>query len=143
MNLKLLLVLLLLTVDATASGIDEINNMVGRPPPALTAYGFKDISPWTTWNKIWFASAIGGQIADVVSTEIQLGDGCSEANPIGGSSQGLIYALKVALLGGAYYITDVQYKGDPKQQDIRNYIYAPISVMGFGVAGYNMSLECD
>ena len=104
-----------------------------------------DSGKWTGWNKFWFASAIGGQAADVVSTQVALNKGCVEGNPVFGKdpSTGLMVAVKLGVVGVAYYITEVYMDGHSQQADVRNWAYGGLAVLGFGAAGWNASQSCN
>ena len=116
----------------------------GKPEPPQ-AFHTTD-NGWTGWNKFWFASAIGGQAADVVSTEHALDSGdCSEANPILGDdpSTGAVVALKVAIVGAAVWFTEYALDGHDSQQRARNWVYGSLAAFGFGAAAWNSSQDCQ
>ena len=149
---RVILCLLLLTLSA-CSGVktdiepydqtfeNEFNNTY---TPVLNA-GFKD-SAWTNWNKFWFASMLGGQIADVVSTNNAVNRGCSEANPIYGSDPNIatMVIIKTVVIGGFYYLTEHYwvFESEEDQQNTRNWLYGLFAISGSGAALWNSNVDC-
>jgi len=113
--------------------------------PMATYSSKTDSEQWTGWNKFWFTSAIGGQIADVASTQAALNRGCSEANPLYGKdpSTGIMLLIKVSILGVSYITTEYFLYDHPLQQDLRNWVYGTLTLIGFGAAGWNTSQNCN
>ena len=143
----LLSILLVLCLGCTSAFsqtfIEEMNGSTFSPPEPLTVYSFKE-TPWTGWNKFWFASAIGGQLADTLSTQDALGRGCVETNPLFGEnpSIGLMVLAKVAVLGGGGYLIEAVDFTVEERKDARNIFYGIMSVVGTGAAIHNYSIDC-
>lgn len=116
-----------------------------KPVDPMTSYSSKDDSDWTGWNKFWFASAIGAHSLDIVSTRHGLDRGCREGNPLlgGGHSFGVLVLAKVGMLGIGHWLTEYVYKGDPNQQEYRNWLYGGMTVLGAGAASWNSSQDCN
>jgi hypothetical protein len=115
-----------------------------RPDPPQSV-GFKEESNWTTWNKVTLGAAIGGQAADIASTQSALNRGCTEANPVFGDdpSTGKMILVKSIVLGATLGITEYMYAGHEDQQEIRNWMFGTLAVVGFGAAGWNSSQDCN
>ena len=114
-----------------------------RPHVAQTAYTARSADSWTGWNKFWLSAAVGGQVADTVSTVKALDRGCKEGNPLFGEdpSTGAIVAFKVGALGLAYVVT-VYWLPVESRQSARNWIYGALGVTGFAAAGWNSAQDC-
>lgn len=98
---------------------------------------------WTDTNKLWFAAAVAGQAADVWSTEDGLDRGCTEANPIYGSSPpvGSMLLIKGAVLSAQYAV--IEYLVEPESREsARNWVYGTTAVLGFGIALRNSNVGC-
>jgi len=94
-------------------------------------------STFTGWNKFWLTTAILGQTADAATTIDKLGDGCMEGNPVFGPepSNGTIIIAKLAAVGMVVWLAEY----NPKY---RNWLYAPLAVIGGGLAVWNSQQEC-
>ena len=114
-----------------------------RPHSPQIAYSARSDGSWTGWNKFWLSAAVGGQVADTVSTVKALDRGCKEANPLFGSapSTGTIVAFKVGALGLAYLATEYWLPEESRQSG-RNWIYGALGVAGFAAAGWNSAQDC-
>jgi hypothetical protein len=114
-----------------------------RPHAAQIAYSAKSDGSWTGWNKFWLGAAIGGQVADTVSTVKALDRGCEEANPLFGSdpSTGTIVAIKVGVLVLAYMATEYWLPEDSRQSS-RNWIYGALGVTGLAAGAWNSAQDC-
>jgi len=110
--------------------IDEMFK-VESPAPA------QNNSTFTGWNKFWLGTAILGQSADAATTIDKLGDGCMEGNPVFGPepSNGTIIIAKLAAIGMVVWLAEYH----PKY---RNWLYAPLAVIGTGLAVWNSQQEC-
>jgi len=129
----------------TEQSFDEWIAQDFKPVDPMTSYSSKDSSgDWTAWNKFWFAFAVGGQTADIISTRTAISRGCAEGNPLYGKdpSTGSLLLVKAGTLGLAYLITEYLLDEQPLQQTYRNWLYGFMAVSGFGVAGWNASLDC-
>jgi len=128
-------------------GLDGIEDVEVNPPDPMTSYSYKDSSDWTTWNKIWFGSAIALYgVGDTVTTVDALnGEGCHEANPLFGEdpSTGVLILGKVVAFGAAWWVTEYLFKDDPNQQGARNTVYGIMSIIGGAVTINNASLNCN
>jgi hypothetical protein len=124
---------------------DEWINQDFKPVDPLTAYHAEDNSNWTGFNKFWFASAIGGQTADIISTKNATNRGCSESNPIYGDdpSAGIMILVKAGIIGISLAATEYWLDGDPNQQTTRNWVYGVLAISGFGAAAWNYSQNCE
>jgi len=124
--------------------LEYINKTAFSPPDPLTPYKYSEGTNWTSWNRFWFTSAISGQAADVVSTQLKLNDGCSEANPLLGNnpSVGIMLLTKAAVIGTLYWCTESYLSDASNQQKARNWIYGTAAIIGWSMAGYNMSVDC-
>lgn len=133
--------------DAAVSGLEGIDGVTFSPPPVTTSYHWTDTNDWTRWNKFWFAGAVVGQGADVMSTAHQLNQGgCHEANPLFGKdpSTGLLLLGKVIGIGAAYLFTEWYMDGMGEDQQLaRNYAYGLLTITGVGLGAYNMSIDCS
>ena len=112
----------------------------------MATVGFKEDTSWTFWNKVWGISAVGLYgIGDTGSTIYQLsGDStCNEANPLFGEdpSPAVLIGAKAAIFGLAYWYTE-HFTAPERRQRVRNFVYAPIAVLGGAVTAHNMSLDC-
>ena len=110
----------------------------------MASQGFDHRTEWTGWNKFWFAGAVGGNAADVISTNDALNRGCVEANPIFGEDpdMGLIIGAKLAALGLSYWFTE--YVVAPSErQNARNIVYGAHSLIMSGVAIHNFTIDCN
>lgn len=98
---------------------------------------------WTGWNKFWLSAAVGGQVADTVSTVKALDRGCREANPLFGSnpSTGTIVVVKIGALALAYATTEY-WVPEASRQSARNWVYGALGVTGFAAAGWNSAQDC-
>ena len=104
--------------------------------------GFKSPDEWTSWNRFWFASAIGATGLDLVSTNSALQDGCVEANPLLGDSIGSISAISIGTLAAVYLLVEYAMPEEQRQTG-RNWIYAAATV-AHGFAGiHNMNVRCE
>lgn len=131
-------------VVVTEQPFEEWINQEFHPEPPQ-AIGFNEPSDWSGWNKFWFASAVGGQAADVISTQSAINRGCIEANPLYGDhpSTGTMILVKAALLGIGYTTTEYWLADHPAQQDFRNWVYGAFTLIGFGAAGLNSGQGCN
>lgn len=114
-----------------------------RPHKAQIAYSARSDGSWTNWNKFWLSAAVGGQVADTVSTARALDRGCKEANPLFGSnpSTGTIVAFKIGALGLAYLVTEY-WLPEESRQSARNWVYGALGAAGFAAAGWNSAQDC-
>ena len=133
--------LLTVMIEVNAETFDE---EFSRPHSPQAAFQVKEDGSWTTWNKFWLATAIGGQTADAISTRNALDDGCREANLLYGSDPEtvVIVGTKVIVLALAYLATEhlMAEKDRPKA---RNIIYGTLGVIGVAAAGWNASQSCE
>ncbi len=115
-----------------------------RPHKAQIEYTAQSDDSWTGWNKFWFAAAVGGQIADTVSTDRGLDRGCKEMNPLFGEdpSTGVIVAAKLGVLALAFATTEY-WVPEESRQSARNWVYSALGVTGFAAAAWNSSLDCQ
>ena len=99
---------------------------------------------WTGWNKFWLSAAVGGQVADTVSTVKALDRGCKEGNPLFGEdpSTGAIVAVKAGVLALAYATTEYWVPAESRQS-ARNWIYGALGLTGFAAAGWNSAQDCQ
>lgn len=131
---------------ANGQSVEEWVDTLQSSPEPPQAYHSKSQSNWTGWNKFWFASAIGGQAADALTTISGTDDGkCKEVNPVFGEnpSSGAIIGIKALITGGAIWIVESIYKDNPRQQEYRNWIYGALAVSGIGAAAWNTSQDCE
>ena len=114
-----------------------------RPHAAQIAYTAQSDDSWTGWNKFWFAAAVGGQLADTVSTDRGLDRGCKEMNPLFGEdpSTGVIVAAKLGVLALAYATTEYWVPAESRQS-ARNWVYSALGVTGFAAAAWNSAQDC-
>ena len=114
-----------------------------RPHKAQIAYSAKSDGSWTGWNKFWLSAAVGGQVADTVSTVKALDRGCEEANPLFGSdpSTGTIVAVKAGALGLAYLATEYWLPEESRQSG-RNWVYGALGLTGFAAGVWNSAQDC-
>jgi hypothetical protein len=133
-------------LEIVAEPFDQWLNQDFTPADPLTPYHADDEgqSSWTGWNKFWFASAIGGQVGDVVSTNAAINRGCQEGNPLFGADPetGTIVLAKAGLLGLSYWVTEYLYADSPDQIKLRNWIYGAQAVTGFAATGWNAAQDC-
>lgn len=128
--------------EDTVSGLSEFNRTYSPPDP-MTSYEYKELDDWTTWNKFLFASAIGGQVADITSTKIKLDEGCSEGNHIYGSDPTIIPLVVLKTIGmGVVYWGIENWTQVEDRQTSRNIAWSVFTIGGLGVAAYNMNVEC-
>jgi len=122
-------------------------DMQDNPPrPSGLSVGPESGGAWTTWNKVWFGAALGGQGADAITTLNAMESSyCREANPLLGGSPGdiAIIGSKVALFGVGLWYTEYYLRDDPRQQKARNAIYATFAVIGAGLGVWNYNQECN
>ena len=114
-----------------------------RPHKAQIAYTAQSDDSWTGWNKFWFGAAVGGQLADIVSTDRGLDRGCKEMNPLFGSdpSTGTIVAAKLGVLGLAYVTTEYWMPVESRQST-RNWVYGALGLTGFAAGAWNSAQDC-
>lgn len=114
-----------------------------RPHKAQIAYTAQSDDSWTGWNKFWFAAAVGGQLADIVSTDRGLDRGCKEVNPLFGSdpSTGTIVAAKLGVLALAYATTEYWVPVESRQSS-RNWVYGALGLTGFAAGAWNSAQDC-
>lgn len=134
--------------SANQTFTEEFNNKEFTPVDPMTSYSSTDgKATWTTWNKVLFTSAIGGQAADVISTEAALGGNCVEGNPLFGEDPNVavMVAVKAALIGATYWYTEYYMSAHPDEvvQKTRNWAYGTLAVFGTGAAVWNSSLDCN
>ena len=109
-----------------------IEEMFTAPQPTKV-----ETSNFTGWNKLWLTSVILGQTADAATTIDKLGDGCMEGNPVFGPepSNGTIIIAKLAAIGVVVWLAEYH-------PEYRNWLYAPLAVIGTGLAVWNSQQEC-
>ena len=114
-----------------------------RPHAAQIAYTARPVDSWTGWNRFWFGAAVGGQLADTVSTARALDRGCREANPLFGSdpSTGTIVVIKLGVLALAYATTEYWVPAESRRS-ARNWVYGALGLTGFAAAGWNSTQDC-
>ncbi len=100
----------------------------------MSSCALKPVEPYTTSEKVWLGLSMSGQIADGLSTEIKIDEGCEEGNPLLPSNQVLL--TKVLLGSSIYFMAN---KANHKQ---RKWMLPILSFIGYGAAGYNMSVDC-
>ena len=115
-----------------------------RPHAAQISYTARSADSWTGWNKFWFGAAVGGQLADTVSTARALDRGCREANPLFGSdpSTGTIVAVKLGVLVLAYATTEYWVPAESRQS-ARNWVYGALGLTGFAAGVWNSAQDCQ
>lgn len=89
--------------------------------------------PYNQTEKIWLAGAISGQAADYLSTQHAINNGAIESNPIYGGGDSVLFG-KVAIGTMTYLVAN---KMGHRQ---RRWFLPFVSVVGWGAAGWNMSL---
>lgn len=113
------------------------------PPQKFSS---KSSSTYTGWNTFWLGSAVVGQGFDGFSTIDGLNGGkCKEANPIfvDNPDDAVIIGSKLLVLGVATWLAEYHLAGNPRQQEYRNYIYAPVAIIGGAAGIYNSQQSCD
>lgn len=138
----------LLLTSSLARGetwVDEMNKTDYKSEKVLTSYHYKEDSTWTTWNKVWFSSAIGLYgVGDTLSTVDALDRGCSESNPLVGDdpATGTLILVKVAAFGLIWWLVE-HVTPEENRQDMRNNAYGFLSIAGGAVTAHNFNLECN
>ena len=94
--------------------------------------GCMSTRPYTKSERDWFALAVAGQTADVLSTEYVLDHGFEEGNPVFGKDAGIekIILGKAAIFGLVYYAGELC-------PEYRKRFYKMLSFFGAGAAGIN------
>lgn len=131
-----LLLALCLPMRGMSNGIDDINSIEGRPPPALTSYSYKEDTSWTMWNKVLFSSYVGANGADVYTSQEAFDRGCVEGNPLMPEGTGGMIITKVVMMGVTYWMTE-KYLVEAYGTNARNYVYGLTSVFLSGIAVHN------
>ena len=132
------------SVSAESNALLAMNGTVSTPVDPLTVYSYKEDTSWTLWNKGLFASYVGGQLADTISTADALDRGCVESNPILGDdpSTGMVVAVKVVSGVVIYYLVEKVLV--PKWgTNSRNWAYGLGTILYSGIAVHNYGLECN
>lgn len=122
---------------------EVINEQSFSPPDPMTSYGFKDDVPWTFWNKSLLASAVGANLADIVSTQDGLDRGCTEANPLYGDDPnvGTMVLIKAVAMGVTYYLIE-NHTAPENRQEWRNWGYGAHTLVGGFAAVHNYNTDC-
>lgn len=129
--------------DDERAPTETFEEELSRPHKAQIAYTARSADSWTGWNRFWFGAAVGGQLADTVSTARALDRGCKEANPLFGSdpSTGTIVAVKIGVLGLAYMATEY-WLPEGSRQSARNWVYGTLGLTGFAAGVWNSAQDC-
>lgn len=129
--------------DLQRHPVESFAEEFSRPHKAQIAYTAQSDDSWTGWNKFWFGAAVGGQLADIVSTDRGLDRGCKEANPLFGSdpSTGTIVAVKLGVLALSY-ATIEYWMPVESRQSTRNWVYGALGLTGFAAGVWNSAQDC-
>ncbi len=93
--------------------------------------GCASFKSWDRPTQVMFTGLVAGQVADYAITEYALDNGCSEENPIFDGHPERMIPIKLALLVGAYWLTEWI------EPEHRKWFLIPANIITWGVVLHN------